>query len=67
MSSLETRWGQGRTWLHSEVWSRTGLTTTLHMCTEAFISTWVGSASDHRNGRGCPSVSMETLGRASAT
>lgn len=38
------------------------------MCSEAaFIFTWVGSASDHRNAGGFAFVSMETLGRAAAT
>ena len=38
------------------------------MRTEAvLIFTWVGSASDHRNGGGFPLVSMETIDRASAT
>lgn len=61
MSSPEPRWGQGRKWLRpGAVESPTGLATTVLMCTEVFISTWVSSASDHTNGRGLPLVPMET-------
>lgn len=37
------------------------------MCTEVFISTWVGLVSNHTNGKDFPLVSIETFGRASTT